>query len=75
LAAEQGRLGKQIQELRSENNVLKSKNQQLTAELENKLGSLSSTQEELANIRRVSEDALQLDSKNRELRSPMRNLK
>jgi SH3 domain protein len=75
LAAEQGRLGKQIQELRSENNVLKSKNQQLTAELENKLGSLSSTQEELANIRRVSEDALQLDSKNRELRESNEKLK
>ncbi len=75
LTTEHARVTRQLQELRSENNELKSRNQQLSGELDTKVNALSGTQEELINIRRISENALQLDSKNRELRESNEKLK
>lgn len=73
--AETSQLRTQLQQVKAENSELKTQNQSLSNDLNGKVTNLSSTQEELAHIKRVSENALQLDSKNRELRETNENLK
>ncbi len=75
LSAEHSSLLERFNTLKAENDQLKTLSDRLQGELQQTKGSLDSTQDELTDIRRISQNALQLDTTNRELRETNEQLK
>lgn len=75
LAGEFDQLKARLGELQGENSRLSEENRKLSTALQQSRVSLDGTQAELVNIKRVSENALQLDATNRDLRESNERLK